>query len=120
MPNVVSNISAWAQSDIINGGILGVAILVILFFIHFSLRNKIVKWDAKKLAKTQPDIANALLHNNRFWRGMFYKNPRGFGKATLRRMEAITKTSKNAIQKLTDQFADPSGNQKEAPTLKQE
>lgn len=120
MPVVVSNLSAWAQSDIINGSILGVATLVVLFVIHYSLRNKIVKWDAKKLAKTQPDIANALLHNNRFWRGMFHKNPRGFGKGTLRRLEGITKASKNAIQKLTDQFADPSGTHKEAPTLKQE
>lgn len=86
-----------------------VAALVAVFAIHWFLRNKIARWDAKRLAKTQPAVAQALLHNNRFWRGMFHKNPRGWGKRNKRNLANIINASKKAIQKLNDQFADPSG-----------
>jgi len=68
-----------------------------------------VQWTAQKVAKTDPQVAQALLYNNRFWRGLFHKNPRGWGKRTQSRLKTIVQASKTAIQKLTDQFVDPSG-----------
>ena len=97
---------------------VSIAILVVIFFIHWYLRNKMATWDANRLAKKQPAIAKALLHNNRFWRGMFHKTPRGWGNRNQRNLGNIVNASKKAIQKLNDQFADPSGHKKSAPEKK--
>jgi len=107
--------SAIAQSitqSVTYGIGVSIAFLAIVFVIHWYLRNKIATWDAKRLAKTEPAIAKALLHNNRFWRGMFHKTPRGWGKRNRRNLANIINASKKAIQKLNDQFADPSGHKK--------
>ena len=96
---------------------VGLAALFTVFGIHWYLRNKLAKWDANRLAKKQPAIANALLHNNRIWRGMFHKDPRGWGTRNKRNLANIINASKKAIQKLNDQFANPSGN-KQAETEK--
>lgn len=99
----------WLLSSVVNGLITGVVSLFVIIVIHCTLRNKLVKYDAKRLAKSDPAVANALLYNNRFWRGMFSKFSRGCGKRTVKHLDAVRLSSKQAIQKLTDQFADPSG-----------
>ncbi len=109
MPVITANFSAWLQESLIKGLIFALVLLITACTINFFVRKKVVAWDAKRLAKQQPDIAHALLHNNCFWRGMFHKNPRGWGKATEKKCAIIVAESKQAIQKLTDQFADPSG-----------
>ena len=83
--------------------------LAIVFFVHWMIRAKFANWDAKKLQDKDPQIANALLHNTRFWRGMFPSSPRGWGRRTRKRLGRVVEASKRAIQKLNDQFADPSG-----------
>jgi len=83
--------------------------LLIIFGIHWFVRSKFAKRDAKRLAKKDPQIANALLHNTRFWRGMFPSSPRGWSNRSRRRLSKIVAASKTAIQKLNDQFANPSG-----------
>ncbi len=90
-----------------------IAALVAVFGLHWYLRNKIARWDAKRLAKKDPTVAHALLHNNRLWRGMFHKNPRGWGGRNRRNLANVINASKKAIQKLNDQFADPSGQKSE-------
>jgi len=109
------------QSIIFGAGFSGAALLV-LFGIHWFVRAKFAKWDANKLAKTDLQLANALRHNTRFWRGMHPKDPRGWTKRNRRKLSKIVAASKTAIQKLNDQFASPSGvltaEQKKAQELK--
>ncbi|BBP44625.1 dynamin family protein [Thiosulfativibrio zosterae] len=112
MPNFVANVQAWLLSDIIYGGSAAFIALILVFMGHFTFRKKMAVWDAKRLSQTHPDIANALLYNNRFWRGMHHALPRGWGSKTSTQLTKIVKSSKDAIQKLTDQFADPSGHLK--------
>lgn len=110
--NIATFIQNWLLDSIVNGAVAGVVALVIIFGVHYTLRNKLVRWDAKRLAKKDPSLANALLHNNRFWRGMFTANSRGWNNRTKASLSHIKLASKKAIQKLTDQFADPSGQKK--------
>lgn len=111
--SIYATVQTWLMESIVNGAILGSAALFIIFLVHYVMRNKLVKWDAKRLAKKDPVLANALLHNNRFWRGMFNKNSRGWNKRTMKKLDGIKQSSKQAIQRLTDQFADPSGQKEE-------
>lgn len=83
--------------------------LAVVFGIHWYIRAKFSKWDAKRLAKKDKQVSNALLHNTRFWRGMFPSSPRGWSKRNRFRLSEIVKAGKKAIQKLNDQFANPSG-----------
>ena len=106
---MVKIVQEWLMASIINGAIAGGVALLFVFIVHYILRKKIAKRDAKKIARHDPVLANALLHNNRFWHGMFSTNSRGWGNRTAKKLASIKETSKRSIQKLTDQFADPSG-----------
>jgi len=107
------SITQTLTSSVTYGVGMSVAALIVVFGIHSFLKNKIANWSANKLAKKDPTIAKALLHNNRIWRGMFHNTPRGWGSRNKRNLANIVNASKKAIQKLNDQFADPSGHTKE-------
>jgi len=95
------------------GLITSLTILAMILGIHLYLRTKVVQWEATRLAKKTPNIAKALLYNNRFWHSLFSKHPRGWSKRTQKKLAEVVQASKQAIQKLNDQFANPSGQQKE-------
>ncbi len=97
------------QQSIVNGVVVSVMALLAIFGIHWLLRSKIAKWDAGRLMKKDPQIATALLHNNRFWRGMSHNKPRGWSGRNRMALERVVDASKNAIQKLNDQFVNPTG-----------
>lgn len=97
-----------ANSVYLGIGLAAISV-IILFAIHGYIRSKFSRWDAKRLEKTDTQIANALRHNTRFWRGMFPSAPRGWSNRSRRKLTNIVNASKKAIQKLNDQFADPSG-----------
>ncbi|WEJ62779.1 dynamin family protein [Thiomicrorhabdus lithotrophica] len=99
------------QDSIIYGAGYSAIAVLIIFVIHWFLRAKFSKWDSARIEKTNPQLANALRHNTRFWRGMFPKEPRGWSKRNRRKLSKIVTASKKAIQKLNDQFANPSGKQ---------
>jgi len=111
-PHLFGSFIDWIKLSMTNGAIVAGAIFVFVYATHMTLRNKFAKMDAKKLFQTAPDIADALLYNNRFWRGLFSKNARGWTKRTQNRLTKVMHESKSAIQKLTDQFANPSGEDK--------
>ncbi|WP_321325263.1 dynamin family protein [Thiomicrorhabdus sp.] len=93
--------------------------VIIVLIIHGYIRAKFARWDANRLEKTDPQLANALRHNTRFWRRMFPKEPRGWSNRNRRKLNNIVNASKKAIQALNDQFANPSGrtdDSKEAQT----
>ena len=110
--NIATFMQNWLLDSIVNGAVAGIVALIIIFGVHYTLRNKLVKWDAKRLARKDRSLANALLYNNRFWRGMYSVNSRGWNGRTKTSLNNIKLASKKAIQKLTDQFADPSGQKK--------
>ena len=97
------------------GLITGTTILASMLGLHYYLRTKLAHWEAKRLNKHAPNIAQALLYNNRFWHSLFAKNPRGWNKRSQKNLDEVVQASKQAIQKLNDQFANPSGQQKEEP-----
>jgi len=103
------------QSIVYGAGFSGLALLII-FGIHWFLRAKFAKWDIARISKTDSQLANALRHNTRFWRGMFPKEPRGWSKRNRNKLNQVVMASKSAIQKLNDQFANPSGKQEEKST----
>lgn len=97
------------QNSIYMGAGVAAISLIILFSIHWYIRAKFAKWDAHRIEKSDAQLANALRHNTRFWRGMFPKEPRGWTARNRRKLSHIVNASKQAIQKLNDQFANPSG-----------
>ncbi len=113
-----SNLTAfneWLANDWLHGTLISGILLAVVFGIHYFLRNKLCHYDARRLEKQTPEIANALRHNNRFWRGMFSKNVRGWSRRTQRRLTNIIQASKQTIQNLNDQFANPSGQASDEP-----
>ena len=118
--DMLTTTQAWLMSSIVNGIIVGGVALFLIVTIHFNIRSKLIKMDAKKLAKKDSSLANALLHNNRFWHGMFSRNPRGWGRRSIKKIASVRVESKQAIQKLTDQFADPSGKSGKAKDSKED
>lgn len=97
------------QQSMLFGVGFSIAALITIFVIHGFIRHKFARWDSQKLQKTDPQIANALQHNTRFWRGMFPKNPRGWSRRARNKLQNVVKASKQSIQNLNDQFANPSG-----------
>ncbi len=111
-------ISEWALSKLMMsspvwGGIVSALLLMIVFGIHWFVRNKVSAHDAKRLARKELQIANALIHNTRFWRGLFPSAPRGWNNRTRKHLSKIIDAGKRSIQKLNDQFASPSGEPRE-------
>ncbi|BCN92320.1 hypothetical protein THMIRHAM_01050 [Thiomicrorhabdus immobilis] len=99
------------QESIIYGAGFSAVAVVIIFSTHWFLRAKLSEWDAARIEKNDPQLANALRHNTRFWRRMFSKEPRGWSNRNRRKLTQVVAASKRAIQKLNDQFANPSGKQ---------
>lgn len=112
-PTVLDSFLSWSSASIANSGAVALIALIVAYGGHFIIRNKVAQWQARRLSEKSPQIAHALLHNNRFWRGMFHKNPRGWGQRNRRKLADIIQSSKQAIQKLTDQFAEPSGGRRD-------
>ncbi len=113
-------IIGWASYSLVNSLIFLTSTAVILVIVHYFLRNKVCKWEIKRWHSQDAQVAKALAYNNRFWRGMFPKMPRGWGRKTLKSIEEVKVKSKQLIQKLNDQFADPSGLHQEALNLKKD
>ncbi len=109
-------IIGWASSSLVNALISITAVLVVKLGIHYAIRKKVCQWEVKRWQVLDPVVAKALAYNNRFWRGMFPKTPRGWGRRTFKGIDLIKNKSKQLIQKLNDQFADPSGHHSEVVT----
>lgn len=86
-----------------------VALFLVVVFIHFKLRGVMARQVANLWRGKDTRVAQAVLHNNRWWHPLFSENPRGWGKRTLRQLNELKQASKRLIQKLNDQFAAPSG-----------
>jgi len=90
-------------------------LLAIVGYVHFSIR----RWAAKKIsARLLAEVKDPDLHPNyqlafrkssRWWRSLFWPNPAGWGKRTAARLEKVLDDSNAYIQKLNDEYTNPSG-----------
>ncbi|BBP45198.1 hypothetical protein THMIRHAS_05710 [Thiosulfatimonas sediminis] len=106
-------IVAAMQTSSLLGSSVAVALFLSVFAVHHSVRYKLAQWQQKSLHKQGlVKIANGLAHSTRFWRGMFHTAPRGWNYGSRKLLNKISSASKSAIQKLNDQYTNPSGNDK--------
>jgi len=95
-------------------------LLAMVGYVHFRIR----RWAAKKVsAKLLAEIKDPDLHphyqlafrkNSRLWRSLFWPNPAGWGKRTAASLEKVLDDSNAYIQKLNDEYTNPSGIDKAA------
>jgi hypothetical protein len=122
------NLPFWdlvARNNYTKYGALAILIAV-AGYAHFSIR----RWAAAKVKKKllaeikDPDlIANyqrALNKSSRWWRSLFFPNPAGWGRRTADRLEKVVEDSNAYIQKLNDEFTNPSGEEISEPSIEQQ
>jgi hypothetical protein len=100
-------------------------ILAIGAYVHFRVR----KWAAKKVsAKLLSEVKDSELHSNfqrafdksaRWWRSVFLPNPAGWGQRTADQLEKVLDDSNAYIQRLNDEYTNPSGRDKNEITSTQ-
>ena len=93
-------------------------ILAIAGYVHFSIRG----WAANKVsARLLAEVKDSDLHANlqkafrksaSWWRSIFWPNPAGWGRRTAARLEKVLDDSNAYIQKLNDEYTNPSGRDK--------
>jgi hypothetical protein len=101
-------------------------LLAIVGYLHFRLR----RWAANKAsAKLLAEVSDSDLHPNyqrtfgkssSWWRSIFWPHPAGWGKRTAARLEKVLDDSNAYIQKLNDEYTNPSGRDKIEPTVNQQ
>ena len=101
-----------------------IAILsAIVGYVHFSIRKWVVKKvSAKLLAEVKdpdlhPNYKRAFSKNSRWWRPVLWPNPAGWGKRTAANLEKVLDDSNAYIQKLNDEYTNPSGSDNIAPGI---
>ena len=105
------------QNNYIKYGTIG-TLLVAAGYVHFSIR----RWAADKIMhklivavknpELHPNYQRAFRKSSRWWRSLFLPNPAGWGKNTAARLEKVLDDSNDYIQKLNDEYTNPSGENK--------
>jgi len=99
-----------------------IAVLAVAGYIHYMIRQ----WTAKRMTrKFLADIkdqdlmlnyARALRKNTRWWRPFWVSKPAGWGRTAARRLAKVLDEANAFIQKLNDEYTNPSGEEKKPPT----
>ncbi|MEA2028762.1 MAG: dynamin family protein [Campylobacterota bacterium] len=97
------------------GGVLGAATLLFLI-IHFKIRSFFARGLFKKWKEKDIDISKAILHKTRWWNSIFGLEKREWKKGIKEQLDELMKQSRQAIQKLNDQFVAPSGGAQQEET----
>jgi len=102
------------QNDYTKYGTIGI-LLFAAAYVHFRIR----RWSANKIMhklllgvknpEQHPHFQRAFRKSSRWWRSLFLPNPSGWGKGTAARLEKVLDDSNAYIQKLNDEYANPSG-----------
>ena len=104
--------------DAINGYIVSmiavaVAIGVLGWSWHYTMRKLATKWIAAKLpdrhGEHELNIQNGFIKSTRVWRSAFTSGVSGWGKGTKRMLSEIVGAIEGHIQRLNDEHTDPSG-----------
>jgi hypothetical protein len=95
-------------------------------YVHLRIR----RWGARRasarlLAEIKdpdlhPNYKQAFRKNSRWWRTIFWPNPAGWGKRTAARLDKILDDSNAYIQKLNDEYTNPSGSDNLAAGINQQ
>ena len=67
-----------------------------------------------------PNYQRAFRKSSRWWRSLFWPNPAGWGKRTAARLEKVLDDSNAYIQKLNDEYTNPSGRDNVATDVDQQ
>ena len=91
------------------------ALLAAVAYVHYRIR----RWATQKVStKLLAEVKNPDLHDNykrafhrnsRWWRSIFLPKPVGWGRRTAERLEKVMEDSHAYIQKLNDEYTNPSG-----------
>jgi len=106
-----------SQNNYIKYGIIAI-LLVVAVYGHFSIRRRAATNVTNKLIAEvknpdlQPNYQRAFRKSCRWWRSLFLPNPAGWGKNTAARLEKVLDDSNAYIQKLNDEYTNPSGEDK--------
>ena len=100
--------------------------LAVLAYVHIRIR----RWGAKKVSSRlleevkdsdlHPNYKRAFRKNSRWWRSIFWPNPAGWGKRTAARLEKVLDDSNAYIQKLNDEYTNPSGSDRISAEIDQQ
>jgi hypothetical protein len=106
-------------------GMLAV-LLAIVGYAHYRIR----RWAATKVstrllsevndADLHPNYQRAFRKSSSWWRSIFWPNPAGWGKRTATRLEKVMDDSNAYIQKLNDEYTNPSGRDSVSMTFDQQ
>jgi GTPase Era involved in 16S rRNA processing len=106
-----SAISQSYSDNPLAGILIASAVLIVLFGLHVFSR----KFWSGRIAKSLPradipgDIKAAFEKNTRIWRSVFHTSPLGWSRRVARRLKKVSEDSGSFVQKLNDNFANPSG-----------
>jgi hypothetical protein len=106
-----------SQNNYIKYGIIGI-LLVAAGYGHFSIRRRAATNIINKLIaevknpELHPNYQRAFRKSRRWWRSLLLPNPAGWGKKTAARLEKVLDDSNAYIQKLNDEYTNPSGEDK--------
>lgn len=93
-------------------GLLSISLVFVVFFgIHIFNR----KFWASRIARHLPrsdmpgNLVTAFAKNTKIWRSIFHTSPMGWNRRTARKIRSVIENSGLFVQKLNDDFANPSG-----------
>jgi len=105
------------QNNYVKYSAIGI-LLIAAGYVHFSIR----RWSANKIIpkllievkdpELHPNYQRAFRKSSRWWRSLILPNPAGWGKGTAARLEKVLDDSNAYIQKLNDEYTNPSGEDK--------
>ncbi|SFV53252.1 FIG00807778: hypothetical protein [hydrothermal vent metagenome] len=96
------------SSDLSAAISVGVGVVVFIS-IHMKIRGFFARYESKAMAKRDMAVSKAIIHNTRWFKSMFGLKKSGWHKRTKDQLAILMKQSREAIQKLNDQFVSPSG-----------
>ncbi len=87
------------------------SLLLIFLILHFVIKKKIANSIAKTLSDDESygSVRNAFLKSTGFFRSVFFSNPAGWGRRTIKKVEGIRHDIDLFVQRLNDKFTSPAG-----------
>ncbi len=114
--NAWENLSPSALISFYNANPLtGLLSLIVFMMIFFSVHVFSRRFWATRLSRLLPrsdlpgNIVTAFEKNTRLWRSIFHTSPHGWNRRVARKLRAVAENSGLFVQKLNDNFANPSG-----------
>jgi ribosome biogenesis GTPase A len=96
-----------------SGMMSGMGVFAILIMLsHFKARSFYANRESKKWEDKDIGISKAITHNSVWWRSIFGFSGRNWHSGAKSKLDTLMTQSREAIQRLNDQFVSPSGDTK--------